>query len=161
MGGTVPGKMSGRGRPRKDQPLFLIKDLIEYTSDSDSDYNNLQNNRPYDVSQVNNHRQDEYPSTEHRQRQQQHQHEQLPEVQRPDEYPHTDEELLAEDENHQDEDDFLMYFEDGEQQQQQQQPEQQQVGLNGMNIFPEIIFSIKYIFITLKPDGTFTNSKYK
>lgn len=42
--------MSRRGRPKKSQPLYTVQDLIEYTSDSDSDYNNVQSNVQYNVS---------------------------------------------------------------------------------------------------------------
>lgn len=42
--------MSGRGRPRKNQPLYTVQDWIEYTSDSDSDTNNVQNSSLLDVS---------------------------------------------------------------------------------------------------------------
>ena len=43
--------MSQRGRPRKDQCLYKVKDWIEYTSDSDSDCYNVQRNAPYEVHQ--------------------------------------------------------------------------------------------------------------
>ena len=36
--------MPKRGRPRKGQPLFTVKIFVEYTSDSDSDNNNVQHN---------------------------------------------------------------------------------------------------------------------
>ena len=35
---------SNRGRPRKNRPLYAIKDWVEYTSDSDSDCNNIHQN---------------------------------------------------------------------------------------------------------------------
>ena len=42
--------MSSRpGRPRKNQPLYAVRDWVEYTSDSDSDFNNVQENVPYQV----------------------------------------------------------------------------------------------------------------
>lgn len=34
--------MSKRGRPRKPTDIYAVKDWIEYTSDSDSDYNHVQ-----------------------------------------------------------------------------------------------------------------------
>ena len=41
--------MSKRGRPRKRQSLFSVKDYIEYTSDSASDTNNINQNAPYEL----------------------------------------------------------------------------------------------------------------
>ena len=38
------GRMSKRGRPRKKQCLFTVNNYIEYTSDSDLDIQNLENN---------------------------------------------------------------------------------------------------------------------
>lgn len=45
--------MSKRGRPRKVQSLFQVKEWIEYTSDSDSDINNVQDNNYKDVQPPN------------------------------------------------------------------------------------------------------------
>ena len=39
-----------RGRPRKNRPLFEVKDYVEFTSDSDSDCFNIQENVPYNVN---------------------------------------------------------------------------------------------------------------
>ena len=44
--------MSKQGRPRKRQSLFIVKDFIEYTSDSDSDANNVQHNVNYEIRQT-------------------------------------------------------------------------------------------------------------
>ena len=42
--------MSSRpGRPIKNQPLYVVNDWIEYTSDSDTDYLNVQENRSYEL----------------------------------------------------------------------------------------------------------------
>ena len=42
--------MPKRGRPRKVQSLFTVKNYIEYTSDSDSDANNVHNNAGYEIA---------------------------------------------------------------------------------------------------------------
>lgn len=42
--------MPRRGRPRKNKSLFSVKDLVEYTSDSESDVYNIQHNAMYEVS---------------------------------------------------------------------------------------------------------------
>ena len=42
--------MSKRGRPRKRHSLFTVKNFIEYTSDSDSDNNNVKNNVSYEIA---------------------------------------------------------------------------------------------------------------
>ena len=41
--------MPRRGRPRKNNSLFSFKDLVEYTSDSESDVYNIQHNAQYEV----------------------------------------------------------------------------------------------------------------
>ena len=41
--------MSKRGRPRKRQSLFTVKNYIEFTSDSDSDNQNVLNNVSYEI----------------------------------------------------------------------------------------------------------------
>ena len=41
--------MSKRGRPRKRQRLFTVKNYIEYTSDSDSDLDNIRHNVTYEI----------------------------------------------------------------------------------------------------------------
>ena len=41
--------MPKRGRPRKRRSLFTVKNFIEYTSDSDSDINNVQHNVMHEV----------------------------------------------------------------------------------------------------------------
>ena len=43
--------MSKRGRPRKNKTLFTVRNWIEYTSDSDSDSNNIQQNVPYEITE--------------------------------------------------------------------------------------------------------------
>ena len=45
------GKMPKRGRPRKINSLFTVKNFIEYTSDSDSDVENVQHNVSYEIQQ--------------------------------------------------------------------------------------------------------------
>ena len=43
--------MPRRGRPRKRKSIFSVQDWIEYTSDSDSDHNNVQQNGIYEILQ--------------------------------------------------------------------------------------------------------------
>ena len=43
--------MPKRGRPRKCQSLFTVKNFIEYTSDSESDVENVQHNVNYEIQQ--------------------------------------------------------------------------------------------------------------
>lgn len=43
--------MSKRGRPRKIQSVYSVQNWIEYTSDSDSDNNNVQQNRSYEIEE--------------------------------------------------------------------------------------------------------------
>ena len=42
--------MPRRGRPRKNRFLYLVKDLVEFSSDRESDTHNVQNNHMYQVS---------------------------------------------------------------------------------------------------------------
>ena len=46
-----PGIMLKRGRPRKRQCLFTVKNYVEYTSDSDSDLENIQYKVRYEIKQ--------------------------------------------------------------------------------------------------------------
>ena len=68
--------MASKGRPRKDRPLYMVKDWIEYTSDSDSDCNNVQKNVLYDIGSTR--RQEE---EQHHELQEEEQHRELQEEQ--------------------------------------------------------------------------------
>lgn len=42
--------MPKKGRPRKPRLLYHVKNWIEYTSDSDSDFNNVHRNVSYEIN---------------------------------------------------------------------------------------------------------------
>ena len=105
--------MSSRpGRPRKKQPLYAVRDWIEYTSDSDSDFNNVQENVPLEVDPESS----KWPEAsnlppEH------HQEQQYPPVQSP---------LAREDAWQQQQQQWQQQQHHWQQQQQQQQQQEQQ-----------------------------------
>ena len=94
--------MPRRGRPRKYTSLYSVKNLIEYTSDSESDAYNVLHNRNYEVSNL-----DRSPVRERQdgQRHELHQRpvqEQEPDQHMPEELDHhmPQEEILQEPDQH-------------------------------------------------------------
>lgn len=89
-----PRTMPKRGRPRKGHSLFVVKNYIEYTSDSESDIYNVQHNVSYEINQQQHqqegdgqgevpilvqqhqHQQDQHEGHQHQYQQEEHQHQQ-------------------------------------------------------------------------------------